>query len=128
MTVRVHRSISEPMRESLSLSETWEGPDKGLIWCWELGRRRRVEEPELAARAGTGELVVLDWIGGVEKKLKGVDKKRGTLKYLATWQGLRGEDLDIDLEGECVVVCSRTSQVVVFSAVLRHEKGGNVRQ
>jgi hypothetical protein len=100
----------------------WEGPDEGLIWCWERGRQERLERPDLAARADQGELVVgLDWKGGVEKKLK-VEKKRGTLKYLATWQGLRGEDLDIDLEHERVIVCTRTGQAVVFGANLLEDE------
>jgi hypothetical protein len=38
------------------------------------------------------------------------------LKYLATWQGLRGEDLNVALEDETVIVCSKTGQAVVFSA------------
>jgi hypothetical protein len=51
----------------------------------------------------------------VAEKLK-LDKKPGSLNYLATWQGLRGEDLDIMLEGDQVLVCSRTGQTVVFGA------------
>ena len=37
---------------------------------------------------------------------------------MATWQGLRGEDLDIALDGESVIVCSKTEQAVVFSEKL----------
>ena len=85
------------------------------------GRQKRVEEPELAARADNRELVVLVWKGGVDEKLK-AEKKRGTLKYLATWQGLRGEDLDIALDGEQVIVCSKTGQNVVFNAKLPVEE------
>jgi hypothetical protein len=95
----------------------WQGPDAGLIWCWERGRQERIERPEDAVRAERGELVGLDWKGGMKKKLK-VDVAPGTLKYLATWQGLRGEDLDIDLDGERLIVCSRTGQGVAFSATL----------
>ena len=92
------------------------GPDKGLIWCWERGRQKRVEEPELAAQADKGELVVLAWKGGVNKKLK-MEKKSGTLQYLATWQGLRGKDLALALEDESIV-CTKTGQTVVFSSTL----------
>ena len=67
MTTRLRRSIDEPIREDLSWRELWIGPDRGLIWCWEWGRQKRVEDPELAARAGAGELVILGWKGGVEK-------------------------------------------------------------
>lgn len=115
MVTRLRRSVNQPIRPGLSWIETWEGPDKGLIQCWERGRQKRVEEPELAARAKEGQLVVLAWKGGVEQKLK-VEKKAGTLNYLATWQGLRGEDLDIAIEGERVIVCAKTGQAVVFSA------------
>ncbi len=109
------RSISLPIRDGLSWSERWEGSDKGLIWCWERGREKRVEDPGLATRAGKGELAILAWKGGVKEKLQ-IERKLGTLQYLATWQGLRGEDLDLSLQGECVIVCARTGQVVVFSA------------
>jgi len=117
MATRLFRSVDQPIREGLSWSERWEGPDKGLIWCWERGRQRRLENPDLAELADKGELVLLGWKGGVEEKLK-TKKKPGTLKYLATWQGLRGEALDIDLEGERVIECTKTRQKVVFSAKL----------
>ena len=116
MATRLRRSIKQPIREGLSWSELWEGPDKGLIWCWERGRQDRLAHPDLAARADKGELVPLDWKGGVRNKLE--IKKPGTLNYLATWQGLRGEDLDIALQGERIIVCTKTGQAVVFSAKL----------
>jgi hypothetical protein len=96
MSNHIYRSYQAPKREGLSWEEQWEGPDRGLIWCWELGRERRKKEPELAARARNGELPLLGWKGGVEQKGK-QKKKYGSLYYLAEWQGLRGEDLDIDL-------------------------------
>lgn len=114
---RLKRSIDEPIREGLSWTDLWQGPDDGLIWCWERGRQERLERPDDAARAGRGELIGLDWKGGVRKKVK-ADTMPGTLRYLATWQGIRGEDLDIDLESECTIVCSRFGQTVVFSAIL----------
>ncbi|MCL5736289.1 MAG: hypothetical protein M1274_11990 [Actinobacteria bacterium] len=117
MATRLRRSISEPIREGLNWRETWLGPDNGLIWCWERGRQKRTELPELAERANRGELVGLEWKGGVTEKLK-VDKKPGTLQYLAAWQGIRGEDLDIDPDGEHTLLCSRTGQVVVCSGKL----------
>ena len=121
MATRLRRFVDRPIREGLTWSDMWRGPDKGLIWCWERGRQERLERPDAAARAVKGELVGLDWKGGVKKKLK-ADRKTGTFQYLATWQGLRGEDLDIDLEGERVVVCPRTGQVVVFSARVPDEE------
>jgi hypothetical protein len=115
--MRLHRSLRKPIREGLTRSQLWEGPDNGLIWCWEWGRQLRIEQPELAARATRGELVVLVWKGGVEKKLKS-KKKSGTLNYLAAWQGLRGEDLDLDLNGVLIIECKKTGQAVTFSAEL----------
>lgn len=121
MEGRLLRSIHQPIREGLSWEDRWEGADHGLIWCWERGRRRGVEEPELADRADGGELVMLAWKGGVEEKLR-IEKKLGTLQYLATWLGLRNEDLDIVLVGERVIVCARTGQAVVFSAKLPEDE------
>lgn len=117
MKKRLRRSMKEPIRQGLSWQETWRGPDNGLICCWERGREMRVNRPEDARRAEKGELIPLPWKGGVRKKLK-ADQIPGTLNYLAMWQGMRGEDLDVDPEGEQVVICSRTVQAVVFTAVL----------
>ena len=61
-----------------------------------------------------GELPPLGWKGGVERKLK-AREKIGTLMYLAQWQGLRGEDLDIDTEAEPQHVCTRTGMRVIFT-------------
>ena len=75
------------------------------------------EQPDLAAKAKNGELPLLVWKGGVTKKLKeNKRQKLGTWKYLATWQGLRGEDLDITIESEVTVTCTKTAQVVLFSS------------
>jgi hypothetical protein len=139
---RLRRSITEPIREGQSWNELWRAPDRGLICCWERGRQKRgkgtdeefaelslvnfdppphrwnMPRPDLAARAENGELVPLAWKGGVAKKLQADTVKHGTLSYLATWQGLRGEDLDIDLEGEVLIVCSKTGQAVLFGAQL----------
>ena len=114
MKLRIYRACHEPKREGLSWDERWNGDDKGLITCWEVGRELRKKEPELAERANKGELPVLGWKGGVEKKIK-KKEKYGTLFYLAQWQGLRGEDLDIDLLEEREIVCSKTVMKVIFT-------------
>jgi hypothetical protein len=100
----------------------WNGPDGGLIACWQRGREKAKIEPDLAKRAKTGVLVTLPWKGGTENtedqdgntKNKKFAKRFGTYKYLAMWQGLRGEDLNLDLDGERVIVCTKTKRVVVF--------------
>lgn len=114
MNQRICRSYHEAQRKGLSWDERWRGRDKGLITCWEVGRELSEKEPELAERAKKGELPVLAWKGGVEKKTK-KKEKYGTLKYLAQWQGLRGKDLDVDLSGEREIICSKTGMKVVFT-------------
>jgi hypothetical protein len=114
MNQLVFRSIKEPIREGLSWDEKWRGDDKGLITCWETGRELGNKESDLAKKAERGELPVLSWKGGVERKiLKG--EKYGTLNYLAKWQGLRGEDLNIDLSKEIEMICSKTGMRIIYT-------------
>ena len=115
MANHLRRSVKEPIRRDLTWDEMWAGPDNGLIFCWERGREERLERADDAERADRGELVGLTWKGGVKKKLR-VDLARGTLQYLATWQGIRGNDLDLDTEGETILTCTRTKQAVCFSS------------
>ena len=112
--MKIHRSITVPVRGGLTTEERWHAPDQGLIASWERGLEKSREDPELAAQARAGQLVVLPWKGGVEKVLKKKDKY-GPLRYLAMWQGLRGDDLDIDLEAETSVTCSVTKMRVTFT-------------
>lgn len=112
----VTRPISTPLREGLTWDQRWKGEDKGLISAWERGRTKSKEDPDLAARTIQGELVVLGWKGGVEKAIKG--KKHGSILYLAMWQGLRGDDLNIDTEKEVDLICSKTNVVVTYTADL----------
>jgi hypothetical protein len=111
---RIYRSKDEPIREGLSWEQLWLGPDQGLIWCWERGRQKRTDEPDLAARAERGELPLLAWKGGVEKRRQEGKPIAGTWEYLAVWQGLRGEDLHIDRKQKVTLICSATGQVVEF--------------
>lgn len=113
-TVHMHRSIASPDRTGLTWDERWKGEDLGLIVSWERGREMSREKPELAQRARNDELVILPWKGGVEKKLK-AKRKYGTLYYLAMWQGLRGVDLDINIDEETTLVCSRTGMNVTYT-------------
>src|SRR5260370_19207188 len=125
MSGKLSRSIDCPVRGLLSWDETWADSDGGLIYCWERGRKMRLAEPELAKRAEESELVTLAWKGGTEnididehlegKKNKS-QKRYGALKYLAMWQGLRGEDLDIEQDAERIIVCAKTKRAVIFRA------------
>lgn len=124
----IYRSIKTPIRKDLTWEETWKGSDQGLIYCWEKGIEMSFEDPELAAKAVNGELVKLHWAGGVymkmaDRKIKDKDQKiirteetiiEGTFNYLATLQGLKGEDLNIDLDSKLVLVCPKHNQKVVF--------------
>jgi len=112
--MRIKRSITEKIRDFVDMDHRWRGQDKGLIWCWECGRQLSEEDPDLAARAKNGELVVLAWKGGVPADFKG-KRKEGTFNYLAEWQGLAGQDLDIDLTAPIPLVCSLTGVEVTFS-------------
>ena len=114
MSQKIYRSYKEPDRDGLSWHERWEGDDKGLITCWEVGRRFRKSKPELAEKAKRGELPTLGWKGGTDKKLK-LNNKFGSLNYLAQWQGLRGEDLNINISDEVTLTCSKTGMVVTYT-------------
>lgn len=134
MPNHLHRSIAKPIRENLTWPERWQGPDGGLVFSWERGREMRVERSELAGAAARGELISLAWKGGVQERPEGAappkkpskakpKPKEGTLYYLATWQGLRGEDLDIDVDGERIIECAKTKQVVAFKTGAADDEG-----
>jgi hypothetical protein len=112
--MKFHRPTTVPIREGANWEERWKAEDGGLIACWERGRERRLEDPTLAAQAADGQLVILPWKGGVEKAIK-KKQKFGTLYYLAMWQGLRDEDLNIDPAKEISLICTATGMAVVFT-------------
>jgi hypothetical protein len=94
----------------------WEGQDQGLIAAWQRGLEKRHQAPELARQCEEGQLPLLAWKGGIEKVSQAKNPKRiGSLLYLATWQGLRGEDLCIDTQSEPVIVCRHTGVKVIFT-------------
>ena len=112
--MKLYRSVKQEIREFVSMEHRWKGSDKGLIWCWELGRQMREETPELAKRAQDGELMISGWKGGVDPASK-IKSKKGTYNYLAEWQGLRGEDLNIDTDLPTTLVCSLSGVEVTYS-------------
>lgn len=113
--MKLQRSINEPIRNVTEWDLRWNGDDKGLIVCWERGREMRLESPLLSEQAINGQLVVLPWKGGVERAIK-KKHKFGTFNYLAMWQGLRNQDLDIDTAEELSLACSVTRMEVIFSS------------
>tara|TARA_B100000787_G_C16012840_1_gene214998 strand:- start:126 stop:497 length:372 start_codon:yes stop_codon:yes gene_type:complete len=118
---RIFRNFSEPDRENLTWEETWKREDKGLIKNYEVGRALGIKNPELVEKAKKGELPVLGYKGGVEKAL--IKKEKiGALNYIAKWQALRGENLDIDLDKEIVLTCTKTDMIVTFTMDLEKLK------
>ena len=112
--MKIFRSVKEPIRTGLSWDERWGDAHKSVISAWERGREKRLESPDLAADARNGQLVLLPWKGGVEKAIKKTEKY-GVFNYLAMWQGLRGEDLNIDPEQELSLTCSISKMTVIFT-------------
>lgn len=114
--MNIQRSILEPVRQGLTWDEKWKGSDNGLIACWERGREKALEEPELVSGAISGRLVMLPWKGGVEKELK--TRKFGSFRYLAMWQGLRGENLNVNTDQDTLITCAHTNMAVTFTSDL----------
>ena len=114
--MRIQRKQSEKIRDGLSTEDEWKADDNGLIKCWEVGRALGIRDYSLALRAKAGALPNLGtWKGGVDQPLTS-GFKYGTFRYLATWQGLSGQDLDIDTETEPELVCTATKVKVIFTS------------
>lgn len=139
-----HRFVDFDQRDmDAPFDERINGPDSGVINAWRAGVVMRkasmqgiagldappapeVESAEegapsvpLHVRAEAGELPVLPFRGGVARPLK-IKQKIGAMHYLAMWQGLRGDDLDLDTEAEPVMTCARHGVRVMFT--LDYEK------
>lgn len=112
--MKITRAISAPPVGNQTWAERWEGEDGGLVVCWERGREKAREAPELAALASAGVLVVLPWKGGIERATK-LGHKFGSLYYLAMWQGLRGEPLDVSPDEEVTIACTKTGMKVTYT-------------
>lgn len=113
--MKVFRARSEPSRVGPTWDEQWGSIELGLITSWERGREKSLEDPLLAQQARNGQLVVLPWKGGVEKELK-TTKKYGVFNYLAMWQGLRGDDLNVDPDVEISMTCTAHNVPVTFTS------------
>lgn len=112
--MRITASINNPPSIGPTWEDRWEGPDKGLICCWLNGIERSQTDPALAAKARAGELPAMGWKGGLDKPIK-AKSKIGAHYYLATWQGLRGEDLDIEQGQDVHMQCTRTGNTVIYT-------------
>jgi hypothetical protein len=114
MNMIINKSISEPIPPIRNWNENWGDLPAGLVTAWNTGRDKIERDPEIAEAARNGQLIPLVWKGGVEKKILKTTKY-GSMYYLAMWQGLRGEDLNIDLDSEPSVTCSATGMTVIFT-------------
>lgn len=114
MNMIINKSISEPIPPIRNFNENWGDLSAGLVTAWNTGRDKIERDPELAEAARNGQLIPLVWKGGVEKKILKTTKY-GSMYYLAMWQGLRGEDLNIDLDFETTLTCSATGMTVIFT-------------
>lgn len=103
-----------PDRSAVSWNERWMGADDGLITSWLAGIKLSASRPDIATKAKANELPVLPWKGGVEKALKS-GAKWGHLRYVAMWQGLRGDDLSIQMDQEFGITCTRTNVTTTFT-------------
>lgn len=111
----LHDAFANPPPMALDYAERMEGPDQGVINAWLAGIAMRRDPPsEQQKSALAGELLPLPYRGGVDRKLK-IKQKIGALHYLAMWQGLRGDDLNIDTESEPELVCTKTGVLVLFT-------------
>jgi hypothetical protein len=92
------------------------GPDCGLISAWQAGILMAASHTSAATveAARRGELPMLPFKGGVERKTKTLSKI-GALQYLAMWHGLRGEGLQMDTDACPTKTCSRTGITVSFT-------------
>lgn len=86
----------------------------GIVNAWLAGLEHRRSNVAWRTAAEAGELPVLPYRGGVERKIK-KKLKIGALHYLAMWQGLRGENLNIDTDKEPVITCSRFGVMVQYT-------------
>lgn len=121
--MKAYRSITKPIREKPSFDERWNGEDKGLIIAWEVGREKAINNPDLAIACINDQLPKLGWDGGHEKQLQ-KRTKYGSLLYLAQWQGLRGEDLDVDAmrDDRKELFCNKTKMTTIFTTNMQHFK------
>lgn len=109
--MEITRAISALPSGNQTWAARWEGKDGVLTVCWDRRREKAGEVPELAALASAGVLVALSWKGGIGRATK-FGHKFGSFYYLAMWQGLRGDPLDVSLDEEVTIACTKTGMTV----------------
>ena len=117
------RDFTSPYRDADSVAKRFDGPDKGLITAWEVGRKMRAKNHHLLKYYDLGALPMDGFKGGAfdveayEKALKEgteyefpVTPLEGTLHYLAQLQGLKGENLSVDTDKEYTLTCKLSNR------------------
>lgn len=115
--------LAEVSENSKTWAEKWSGKDCGLITCWEIGRKMANSDEVLVNNVKNNELPILPWKGGFVKTLSNQTNKFAPYYYLAMWQGIRGDDLNIDTSIELSMTCSKTNMTSVFT--IDHSKYAN---
>ena len=114
---RIHLDFPPQVQLSDGFDERWNGPDQGVIAAWIRGIELAKEVPELSGSARRGELPILPWKGGVSGPLK-TKNKIGSMLYVAAWQGLRNENLDVDLSSTMTLTFVRYGVPVTYTTDL----------
>ena len=115
---RVFHPVDAALPAQVTRDERWEGSDRVLICSWSRSLDKAGETPSLREQALRDELMPLAWKGGADKAIK-VGKRVGSLHYLAMWQGLRGETLDVDTDCTATLTCPRFQTLVTFTGHLQ---------
>ncbi len=114
----VQAFVADPPPQRADYEERNNGPDMGIVNAWLAGLEKRNEWHLAVQSALRNELPVLPFKGGVVKAINS-KTKIGALHYLAMWQGLRSEDLRIDMQAEPVMVCSAYGVRVTFTGDIK---------
>lgn len=111
--MRITAAAAFPPSQPGDWTARWEGQDHGLIAAWFAGREYAQHAPDVAEQARRGVLVALPFKRGATTPVKGM--RWGTLLYVAMWQGMRGEDLDIDPTADVRLTCSSTGGAITYT-------------
>lgn len=112
--MRIVHEAGRPIELPQGWDDRWEGPDDGLIATYVRGTEIGADNASLRASALAGELPVLPWAGGLASRIKS-KTKMGSLHYLAMWQGIRGESLNIETSEQTKLTCTKFGITVTFT-------------
>lgn len=82
------------------------------------GNRKGPRRPLVGGESSCGR-AAFDGLEGRHRKPIKAKTKIGSTFYLATWQGLRGESLDIELGRDVRMTCARTGITFTYTDDLK---------